>query len=159
VPPPIRHAGAAVGRPVDDRPPLLAQSTYGPRVAVPFDDDIAYRTARLSVRLSQAALVRIREAAILRQQDLTSFVLGAALDRASEIVALERGTRPPAAPGPDESEPPVVRDPDDPDDELWDDYRVAREPPVMRELVFEALKEDRRIRRERGLPIEPVDRR
>ncbi len=123
-----------------------------------FGDDLALRTARLSMRLTPDALAKLREAAILRQQDLTSFVLGSALDRASEIIALERDT--PARGGPRAAEPEfeVTRDPDDPDDELWDDYRVTREPPVLRQLIFDALKGERQVALERGLPIPPVNR-
>ena len=122
-----------------------------------FGEDLALRTARLGLRLSPAALARLRDAAILRQQDLSSFVLGVALDRASEIIALERGLRPALAPIDEEPEPGVPRDPDDPDDDLWDDHRITREPPELRALVFEGLKERRRIDRERGLAIEPVN--
>lgn len=42
---------------------------------------------RLNVRLSSAALTQIREAASVSQQDVTSFLLGAGLDRARAILA------------------------------------------------------------------------
>lgn len=124
-----------------------------------FGDNLAPSTARLGMRLTPAALAKLREAAILRQQDLTSFVLGSALDRASEILALERGAPARGAPrsAAPEPEPELPRDPDDPDDELWDDYRVTREHPVLRQLIFDALKGERQEARERGLPIPPVD--
>lgn len=61
-----------------------AESAYGPWAA---------RSARVSLRLQPAALRALRAAAELRGQDLTSFVLGAALDRASDVVARERNSR------------------------------------------------------------------
>lgn len=112
-----------------------------------FGEDIAPRTARLCVRISPESLGRLREAADLRSQDVTSFVLWTALDRAADILALERRTRP-APPTPDEPDP-IVRDPDDPDDDLWDDYHVVREPLELRPLVFGALKARRHQERQR----------
>lgn len=106
------------------------------------------------MRLSPASLSRLREAADLRAQDVTSFVLWTALDRAADIVALERRTRPaPAAPDlPDLPDPePIVRDPDDPDDDLWDDYRVVREPLDLQRAVFAGLKAQRADQRRRDL--------
>lgn len=44
------------------------------------------RDKRLNMRRSEEASTTIREAAELQQQDLTSFVLGAALDRARSIL-------------------------------------------------------------------------
>ena len=125
-------------------------------MSVPFDD-VSLRTARLCVRLSPAALTRLREAAELRQQDLTSFVLGAALEHANAVVAGEQRTHRNAPPADDDPAPVVVRDPDDPDDDLWDDYRVTREPPELQALVFEALQLQRRQAREAGLPVAPVE--
>ncbi len=43
-------------------------------------------TARLNMRIAPDALTTIREAAAAQQQDVTSFVLGAALDRARAVV-------------------------------------------------------------------------
>lgn len=50
----------------------------------------APRSARLDMRLSAEALATIREAATAQQQDVTSFVLGAALDRARDVLIDER---------------------------------------------------------------------
>lgn len=52
--------------------------------------DPTKRSERLNVRLSSEALVTIREAAQAQQQDLTSFVLGAALDRARAVLVEDR---------------------------------------------------------------------
>jgi hypothetical protein len=118
-------------------------------------DDFAPKTARLYLRLSPAALAHLRRAADLRQQDLTSFVLGAALDRASEVstaerLAVERRAREQAPrPEPDEVPYPViVRDPSDPDDDLWDDERVTREPLDLQPLVVETLRANRQQARQ-----------
>lgn len=48
------------------------------------------KDARLNMRLSAESLDTIKEAAAVQQQDLTSFVLGAALDRARTVLAEER---------------------------------------------------------------------
>lgn len=48
------------------------------------------RSARLNVRLTPEALQTIREAAEVQQQDLTSFVLGATLERARAVLAEDR---------------------------------------------------------------------
>jgi uncharacterized protein (DUF1778 family) len=53
----------------------------------------ATSTARINMRLAPSALETIREAAEAQQQDVTSFVLGAALDRARDVVTAERITR------------------------------------------------------------------
>lgn len=45
---------------------------------------------RLNVRLSSDALAQIKEAAAISQQDVTSFLLGAALDRARTVLAEDR---------------------------------------------------------------------
>jgi len=45
---------------------------------------------RLNVRLSMEALEQIKEAAVISQQDVTSFLLGAALDRARTVLAEDR---------------------------------------------------------------------
>lgn len=52
--------------------------------------DNSRRSERLNVRLSTDALLTIREAASVQQQDLTSFVLGAALDRSRSILMEDR---------------------------------------------------------------------
>lgn len=54
------------------------------------DTGTLVRNARLNMRLSADALATIREAAAVQQQDLTSFVLGAALDRARTVLAEDR---------------------------------------------------------------------
>jgi uncharacterized protein (DUF1778 family) len=53
----------------------------------------AERSARLSMRIAPDALETIREAAIAQQQDITGFVLGAAMDRARAVVLEERKLR------------------------------------------------------------------
>lgn len=53
----------------------------------------ATSTARINMRLAPSALETIREAAEAQQQDVTSFVLGAALDRARDVVTADRITR------------------------------------------------------------------
>lgn len=53
----------------------------------------ATSTARINMRLAPSALETIREAAEAQQQDVTAFVLGAALDRARDVVTAERITR------------------------------------------------------------------
>ena len=55
--------------------------------------DPAERSARLSMRIAPDALETIREAAIAQQQDITGFVLGAAMDRARGVVLEERALR------------------------------------------------------------------
>lgn len=45
---------------------------------------------RLNVRLSAAALDQIKEAASVCQQDVSSFLMGAALDRARAVLAEDR---------------------------------------------------------------------
>lgn len=52
--------------------------------------DAASKDARLNMRLTAEALETIKQAAAIQQQDLTSFVLGAALDRARSVLAEER---------------------------------------------------------------------
>lgn len=51
-------------------------------MAVPNSD----RSARLSMRITPEALETIRDAATAQEQDVTSFVLGAALDRARAVL-------------------------------------------------------------------------
>lgn len=51
------------------------------------------RTARLNMRISPEALATLREAAGAQQQDLTSFVLGAALERARDVLMSDRVMR------------------------------------------------------------------
>ncbi len=48
------------------------------------------KTERMNLRCSAEALTTLREAAELQGQDLTSFVLGAALDRARGVLAEDR---------------------------------------------------------------------
>lgn len=48
------------------------------------------KTERLNVRLSAEALETIKAAASVQQQDVTSFVLGAALERARAVLAEDR---------------------------------------------------------------------
>ena len=48
------------------------------------------KSERLNVRLTTDALETIREAASVQQQDVTSFVLGAALERARAVLAEDR---------------------------------------------------------------------
>ena len=50
-------------------------------------------TARLNLRISEDALATIREAADAQQQDVTSFVLGAAMERARSVVLESRVTQ------------------------------------------------------------------
>ncbi len=51
------------------------------------------RSARLNMRVSPDALAVIREAAAAQQQDVTSFVLGAAMDQARSVLVTERVMR------------------------------------------------------------------
>ena len=53
----------------------------------------AERSARVSMRIAPDALETIREAAIAQQQDITGFVLSAAMDRARAVVLEERALR------------------------------------------------------------------
>ena len=48
------------------------------------------KTERMNLRCSGEALATLREAADVQGQDLTSFVLGAALDRARSVLAEDR---------------------------------------------------------------------
>jgi uncharacterized protein (DUF1778 family) len=48
------------------------------------------KSARINLRLSPEALETVREAAAVQQQDLTSFVLGAAMERARAVLAEDR---------------------------------------------------------------------
>ncbi|MCY7401329.1 MAG: DUF1778 domain-containing protein [Nocardioides sp.] len=48
------------------------------------------KTERLNLRISAEALTTIREAAASQGQDLTSFVMGASMDRARAVLAEER---------------------------------------------------------------------
>lgn len=54
---------------------------------------VADRSARLNMRVAPDSLELIREAARAQQQDVTSFVLGAALDRARLVLVEERMMR------------------------------------------------------------------
>lgn len=51
------------------------------------------KTERLNVRCSEESLGLLREAAEAQGQDLTSFVLGAALERARTVLSEHRGLR------------------------------------------------------------------
>lgn len=53
----------------------------------------ADRSARLNMRISPDALATLKSAASAQQQDLTSFVLGAALQRARDVLMEERVLR------------------------------------------------------------------
>jgi uncharacterized protein (DUF1778 family) len=48
------------------------------------------KSARINLRLDPEALETIRAAARAQQQDLTSFVLGAAMERARTVIAEDR---------------------------------------------------------------------
>lgn len=52
--------------------------------------DNSRRTARVNMRLTPESLELLREAARLQDQDLTSFILGAALDRSRRVVLQHR---------------------------------------------------------------------
>jgi uncharacterized protein (DUF1778 family) len=75
----------------------------------------AERSARLNIRIAPDALETIREAAIAQQQDITGFVLGAAMDRARAVVLEERALRA----GPAETTKADDDLDDDYDDDLW----------------------------------------
>jgi len=45
------------------------------------------KNERINLRVSHASLETVRDAAALQGQDLTSFVMGAALDRARNVLA------------------------------------------------------------------------
>ncbi|UNX55199.1 DUF1778 domain-containing protein [Georgenia sp. TF02-10] len=51
------------------------------------------RSERLNMRLSPEALATIREAAAAQQQDVSAFVLGAAMERAREVLLRDRVIR------------------------------------------------------------------
>jgi uncharacterized protein (DUF1778 family) len=51
------------------------------------------KSARINLRLSPEALETVRAAATVQQQDLTSFVLGAAMERARAVLAEDRVLR------------------------------------------------------------------
>ena len=48
------------------------------------------KSARINLRLSSESLETIRAAASVQQQDLTSFVLGATMERARAVLAEDR---------------------------------------------------------------------
>lgn len=48
------------------------------------------KSARINLRLNPESLETIRTAARIQQQDLTSFVLGAAMERSREVLAEDR---------------------------------------------------------------------
>jgi uncharacterized protein (DUF1778 family) len=51
------------------------------------------KTERLNLRCSAATVATLREAASVQDQDLTSFILGAALERARSVLAEDRMLR------------------------------------------------------------------
>lgn len=51
------------------------------------------KTERINVRCSEDSLVLLREAAEIQGQDLTSFIMGASLERARAVLAEERVLR------------------------------------------------------------------
>lgn len=51
---------------------------------------LAERTARLNMRIAPDALEVLREAAAAQQQDVTSFVLGAAMEQARAVLMEQR---------------------------------------------------------------------
>ena len=57
------------------------------------EDEVATVKTRINMRVSEDNLVLIKEAAEANGQDMTSFVLGAALDRARSVVLEARVTR------------------------------------------------------------------
>jgi uncharacterized protein (DUF1778 family) len=54
---------------------------------------VSAKTDRLNLRCSAATLATLREAAELQDQDLTSFILGAAIDRARTVIAEDHALR------------------------------------------------------------------
>lgn len=101
----------------------------------------AERSARLSMRIAPDALETIREAAIAQQQDITGFVLGAAMDRARAVVLEERKLRArleerALRAGSAETAP---ADDDDFDNDVADDDRWLF--PEMAPMVREAWRE------------------
>lgn len=53
-------------------------------------DNKPLKTERLNLRCSADAVATLRDAAIVQGQDLTSFILGAALERARAVLAEDR---------------------------------------------------------------------
>lgn len=53
-------------------------------------ESVQAKSERLNLRVSSQALETIREAARVQQQDLTSFVLGTALEHARSVLAEDR---------------------------------------------------------------------
>ena len=51
------------------------------------------KSARINLRLNPESLETIRAAASVQQQDLTSFILGAAMERARTVLAEDRFLR------------------------------------------------------------------
>jgi uncharacterized protein (DUF1778 family) len=90
------------------------------------------RTARLNMRIGPDALAIIREAAIAQRQDITGFVLGAALERARGVVKQERALRA-AARGTASSAESYSRH-EDPDDEY------AAFGPELAEMVRAGMR-------------------
>lgn len=53
-------------------------------------DEQHVKTERLNLRVSPDSLATVKEAAALQGQDMTSFVMGAALERARAVLAEDR---------------------------------------------------------------------
>lgn len=56
-------------------------------------EGVSNKTQRLNLRCSESTLDTLREASEAQDQDLTSFILGAALDRARTVLAEQRVLR------------------------------------------------------------------
>jgi len=100
----------------------------------------AERSARLNIRIAPDALETIREAAIAQQQDITGFVLGAAMDRARAVLLEERALRAGSAetaPA-DVAKADVAKADDDFDNDVADDDRWLF--PEMAPMVREAWR-------------------
>lgn len=52
--------------------------------------EVSRRTARLNMRLTPDALELLREVSQLQNQDLTTFVLGAAIERGQNVISQHR---------------------------------------------------------------------
>jgi uncharacterized protein (DUF1778 family) len=87
----------------------------------------AERCARPNMRVSLDAPETIREAASAQQQDVTSFVLGAAVERARAILVNERALR--------RAPVEIAQVDEDPDEEPWtipEFAQLAREARLRR---------------------------
>jgi len=96
----------------------------------------AERSARLNMRIAPDALETIREAAIAQQQDITGFVLGAAMDRARAVVLEERVLRAgPADTAPADAAPADVAKADDDFDDDFDDGADSDDSSLIPEFA------------------------